>query len=112
MNSLHQPGHKPVIARLTCLWLWLAVFGCLPVNAQITFTASEMLSIIGEYSLEYISTDTDPSKMIGPTGGPQVWDFSYAPQPGDYVRRLDIVLPTDGGHQATFPSATYAERYT
>ena len=100
------------MARLTCYWFWLAIFGCLPVNAQITFTASEMLTVIGEYSLEYISANTDPSTMIGPTGGPQVWDFSQAPQPQDYVRRLDIVPPTDGSHQASFPNATYAERYT
>jgi hypothetical protein len=111
MNILRQLAHKPVIALLPCLWLWVAVFGCLPANAQITFTASEMFAVIGEYSQEYISTNTNPSTMIGPTGGPQVWDFSQAP-PQDYVRRLDIVLPTDGGHQASFPNATYAERYT
>jgi len=111
MNILYQPAQKPVVARLTFFWLCLAVFGCLPVNAQITFTASDMLTVIGESSQAYISTNTNPSTNIGPTGGPQTWDFSQAPQE-DYVRRLDIVPPTDGGHQANFTNATYAERYT
>jgi hypothetical protein len=81
------------------------------VNAQITFSASEMLTIIGDYSQEYITTNTNPSGIIGPTGGPQVWNFSSVPA-ADYVRRLDIVPPTDAGYQASFPNATYAERYT
>ena len=111
MNTFQRAAHKSVIDRRAFCWIWIAVFTYLPLHAQITFTASEMLTIIGNYSQEYISTNTNPSAMIGPSGGPQVWDFSQT-LPGDYVRRLDIVPPTDGGYQASFPSASYAERFT
>ena len=97
---------------MACYCLCLTCLGSLPARAQITFTASELPAVAGDYVDEYVSANTDPSAMIGTTGGPQIWDFSQAPQSADIVRRMAIVLTTDGGQQASFPKASYAEYYT
>jgi len=85
---------------------------CLPARAQITFTVSELPAAAGDYIQEYVTASSNPSSLIGPTGGPQTWDFSYAEQSGDIVRQMKIVPPAYDGQQATFPNAGYAEYYT
>ena len=112
MNVSILSTYPLVIVRITCCGLCLSCLGGLSAQAQITFTANKLPAVVGDYADEYVSTDTDPSAIIGPTGGPQAWDFSYALQSGDIIRRMDIVSPTNGGYQASFPQATYAERYT
>ena len=112
MNVSILSAYPLVIVRITCCGLCLSCLGGLSAQAQITFTANKLPAVVGDYADEYVSTDTDPSAIIGPTGGPQAWDFSYALQSGDIIRRMDIVSPTNGGYQASFPQATYAERYT
>src|ERR1017187_1427571 len=112
MNVSILSTYPLVIVRITCCGLCLSCLGGLSAQAQITFTANKLPAVVGDYADEYVSTDTDPSAKIGPTGGPQAWDFSYALQSGDIIRRMDIVSPTNGGYQASFPQATYAERYT
>ena len=112
MNVSLLPADPLVIVRITGYGLCLCCLVGLSAQAQITFTASELPAVVGDYADEYVSIDTDPSAKIGPTGGPQAWDFSYALQSGDIIRRMDIVSPTNGGYQASFPQATYAERYT
>jgi hypothetical protein len=89
-----------------------AMLLCLPLQAQITFWSSNLLTQAGQYSRAYICTNANPSTLIGPPGGPQRWDFSQPQQAGETIRRMDIVPPTDGGHGSYFPAATYAERYT
>ena len=81
-------------------------------HSQILFTAADLPSQPGQYSRAYISTNVDVSALIGAPGGPRRWDFSQPQQPGETIRRLDITAPNDGGHGSSFPTATYAERYT
>jgi len=110
-NTSHQYICPRVYARVAWLCLCLTLLGALSTQAQITFTAAQLPTAIGNYIEEYVSTNANPSTIIGPTGGPQVWDFSQAQQPEEIVRRVDIVPPADGGQQASFPNAAYAERY-
>lgn len=112
MNIIYLPIRLPVGVRLAWLYLCLTFPSYLSAQAQITLMASQLPTAIGDYTEEYVSTNTNPATMIGSTGGPQVWDFSQAQQPDEIVRRVDVVLPTDGGHQSSFPTAAYAERYT
>jgi hypothetical protein len=72
---------------------------------------SSLPSLVGEYNLSYVRTDTDVSALIGKPGS-NYWDFSRAPSAADSVQRMDIVPITDGGNDASFPNATYAQRYT
>jgi len=99
-------------ALAACLGLCSAVFCGPAADAQPIFSASQLPSIIGSFSRAYINTNTDPSTLIGPTGGPQQWIFSQPPDPVDTVRRLDIVSPTNGGNQSSFPNASFCELYT
>ena len=94
------------------LGLVLAGLFSLSGHAQLIFTAADLPSQPGQYSRAYISTSVDVSGLVGSPGGPQRWDFSQPQQPGETVRRMDVTAPSDGGHGSSFPSATYAERYT
>lgn len=94
-------------------WLiFTLLLSCASAGAQFTFRASDLPSQVGQYSRAYISTNVDASGLVGSTGGPQRWDFSHKLQPNEPVRRMDVVAPTDGGHNSDFPNAAYAERYT
>ena len=90
----------------------LVALCCFGGNAQITFYATNLPGQVGQFSRTYISTGTDASNLIGQPGGPRLWDFSQPQQPGETSRRMDVVPPTDGGHGSSFPSASFAERYT
>lgn len=112
MNNIQIFHRRFQPAKAVCFFLFVAAVAVLPAVAQINFTSSELPGSPGDYYLEYVTSNADPSALIGSTGGPQQWDFSYPEEQGDIVRRLDIVPPTDGGQQSSFPDATYAERYT
>src|ERR1035441_8093870 len=90
--------------------LYLVAFAT-RAKAQVVVPMSSLPSLVGEYNLSYVRTDTDVSALIGKPGS-NYWDFSRAPSAADSVQRMDIVPITDGGNDASFPNATYAQRYT
>jgi hypothetical protein len=105
MNNVYR---KPAILHLARACISVLLLSCAGGKAQITFNASDMLNLIGGNVQEYIIINANPSGIIGPTGGPQVWNFS---ERGNYTRNVTIVSPTDGNHQASFPDASYAEYF-
>ena len=112
MNKYLLPVGPRGVARTARLGLCLTLLGHLPASSQTAFTVSDLPSVAGEFTMAYVTSNANPSLLIGNAGASQVWDFSQAAQPGDIVRRMDIVPPNDGGNQANFPGAAYAERYT
>ena len=99
------------VRRILCQLCLAAMAGAV-AQAQPTFRASQLPAAVGDYCLEYVTANSDPSGLIGPTGGPRVWDFSYAAQSSDFVRDVSVVSPADGGYQASFPHAAYALYYS
>lgn len=93
-------------------FLLLMAVCCCCARAQIAFSVSALQSQLGDNSSAYISHDVALSNLVGQAGGPQRWDFSQAPAPGESIHRIDIVATDDGGHGASFSSAAYAERET
>ncbi len=79
-------------------------------HGQITFSVATLPHEIGDYNRAYLATNVDVSGPLGNPGGPQRWDFSQPQASGEVIQRTDVVPPTDGGNQAPFPQATYAER--
>jgi hypothetical protein len=93
--------------------LFVLVSGPRTVHAQVVFAIDHLPSRVGDYRRAYLSTnETDVSGLLGAPGGPRRWDFARARQTGEVVRRMDVVATSDGGHQASFPGAAYAERAT
>ena len=80
-------------------------------GAQITVPIASLPSVIGEYNLSYVRTNSDVVPLIGQTGS-NYWDFSQTQSSSDSVQRMDVVPITDGGNGASFPNATYAQRFT
>lgn len=82
-------------------------------SSQTVFTLADLPSSVGDFCRAYVSTnELDVSGLIGTKGGPQRWDFSAQPGADEEVRRIDVVSPQDGGHEAGFGEAGYAERTT
>jgi hypothetical protein len=97
------------------LGLCLAVFFAaelVQTNAQTNFPITALPTDIGSWQRAYVGTDVDVSTRLGQPGGPQRWDFSYAPGATDALQRRETVAVSDGGHGASYPNATYAERLT
>ncbi len=77
--------------------------------AQVTITADDMFTVIGQFYRSYSSSaPVDVTGLAGPAGGEQHWDFRNGPT--DLVLICDIVDPQDGGHGGDFPSAEWSER--
>lgn len=87
---------------------------CCTLLAQIQFQTTDLPDRIGEdFWRAYVNVaDQDIRPLLGTTGGPQTWDFSYAPTAQERVDRMEVVAPADGGQGGTFALATYAERVT
>ena len=102
--------------RLRCSGLVLCLVTALaPIvaTAQVVFSAGDLPQQPGAHYRAYQNVaDADVSSRIGPTGGPHRWDFSEPRAPSETVVRMDVVLPTDGGQDASFAGAAYAERTT
>jgi hypothetical protein len=81
------------------------------VGAQTTVPMASLPSVVGEYNLSFVRTNSDVAPLIGQSGS-NYWDFSQAQSASDSVQRMDIVPITDGGNSASFPNAAYARRYT
>jgi hypothetical protein len=90
--------------------LYLVVFAT-RANAQVVVPMSSLPSLVGEYNLSYVRTDTDVSALIGKSGS-NYWNFSQPQASGDSIQRLDIVSVADGGDGGSFTNATYAEQFT
>jgi hypothetical protein len=102
MNLLKYPINAGTfLGILSTAWL---------AQAQVTITSEDMFNQIGQYYLAYASKGdvVIGSKVLGTTGGSQLWDFTTGPKDDTY--RFDYVAPTDGGHGADFPKAKVAER--
>jgi hypothetical protein len=101
---INSPGDKMKTAISVFSTFALALSAC----AQITIHSNDMFTEIGQYSRSYGSNGGwDTAGVMGPEGGPQVWDFSTGPQ--DNIARVDIVASSDGGHGSSFPNADWAE---
>ena len=88
---------------------------CLAAQGQIVFTSADLPSQVGDYYRAYAVAGTniiDVTGWAGQPGGPHRWDFSAPPATNEEVWRMDVAPPTDGGHEASFPDATYIERTT
>jgi hypothetical protein len=85
---------------------------CLSVPAQTVFHSSSLPGHIGDYSRAYLSTNVNISALIAPGTNAQRWDISQLQQPDELIQRTDIVAADDGGNQASFPGAVFAERDT
>jgi hypothetical protein len=79
------------------------------VSAQVTITADDMFTVIGQYYRAYSSSaPVDVTGIAGPAGGDQLWNFRDGPT--DMILAGDIVDPQDGGHGDDFPAAEWCER--
>lgn len=80
-------------------------------QAPIAINASDMFNQVGQYYRGHANVgDVDVGGRLGTLGGPQAWDFTTGPE--DRIFRFDYVAPTEGGLEATFPAAAFAERKT
>jgi hypothetical protein len=78
-------------------------------QAQVTITADDMFTVIGQYYRSYSSSaPVDVTGIAGPAGGNQIWDFRDGPT--DLILVGDIVDPQDGGQGGDFPAAEWSER--
>jgi hypothetical protein len=109
MKNNHNHTYLPFLKLV--MGLVLLTGSITTVRAQITFYDMNLVSQIGSVLEEDITTNSNPSALIGSTGGPQIWDFSQTPV-SDYVRQISIISPTNGGYQSNFPQASYAEQYS
>lgn len=101
----------PTVMKLPGFLFFL--FLCCPgVEAQITFFTADWPATNGSYYRAYVSSDVSAPFLGVPTNTSQRWDFSSPRQPNEFVRTMDIVPTTDGGHDIDFPGASYAERFT
>ena len=82
------------------------------LHAQPLFHSSNLPGRTGDYCRAYFSTNVNVASLIAPATGAQRWDISQSQQPGELIRRTDIVGPDDGGNGASFPNAAFAERDT
>ncbi len=95
---------------LHCILL-LLLFSGVRGDGQITFLSTDWLTTTGSYYRAYVSSDVSAPFVGTATNTPQRWDFSQPKQDGEFLRRMDIVPISDGGHGDRFPNATYAERF-
>src|ERR1039458_10076542 len=99
-----------MVLKCSVALVCLTAFG-MPVGAQTSISIDSLPNVIGEYNVSYVRTNSDVASLIGQAGS-NYWNFSQAQSSSDSVQRLDIVPITDGGTGTSFPSATYAQRYT
>jgi hypothetical protein len=77
--------------------------------SQVTITTEDLQCEIGQYYKMYnIPSPQGVIGMTGIQGGPYVFDFSSGSTAAEFT--IDYVDPSDGGHNADFPSATIAEK--
>lgn len=99
--------------NLRDLSLIMMIFAELHCSAQIEFSIADLPAEVGDYRRAYASTGAvSVAGRLGRPGGQERWDFSEAQRANEFVRRKDIVQPTDGEHGTNFPNSTYAERIT
>jgi hypothetical protein len=111
LNDSFPPSGQLLRTGLCCLVA--TVLSSAAGRAQVVFSADDLPSDPGAYYRAYRNVaEVDVSTRIGPAGGPHRWDFSEPKAAGETVLRMDVVLPSDGGHGASFPAAAYAERLT
>lgn len=80
-------------------------------QAPITIRSQDMFNEVGQSYKVYANVgQTDVTGLLGPTGGPQTWDFSSGPE--DKTYSFEYVDPATTGVGADFPSATFAEKKT
>jgi len=88
----------------------LAMLTC-AAEAQVSLSASNVYSVVGEYSRSYFRSNFNLSPLIGHPGS-NYWDFSQPQTANDTVSRMDVVPVSDGGHGTDFSGATFAWRYS
>jgi hypothetical protein len=79
-------------------------------RAQVSLSASDVYSVMGEYSLSYFRSNIDLTPIIGQPGS-NTWDFSQPQAANDVVARMDVVPISDSGDETDFAGATFAWRY-
>ena len=110
------PGRRygiltPTLLKLLLLATATACCG-LSAPAQISFRLADLPTDIGDYYRAYANGLEVPGTGMAAPGGPRRWDTSDPRFEDETIRRTDVVPATDGGHGASFPQATYAERFT
>jgi hypothetical protein len=101
----------PLQAKLVLTFCGVVLLCLCRGNAQVVINCTSLPSAVGEYNLSYSSTNIDASALIGHSGS-NFWDFSQPQSPVESILRTDLVPITDGGNEASFPDAAYAQRYT
>lgn len=80
----------------------------LVLAAQVTITEQDMFQP-GQYWEGYGNSGSISSAgLIGPTGGPQLWEFSTGPE--DRIYRHEYWAADSMDHAASFPLASFGER--
>ena len=90
--------------------LFLAMLFC-HSQAQITITANEFPSAIGEKFLQYMVEDTTDSRIpvnLGSAGPGQSWRFDPAQYPNGGVLKTEVVDPAATPFADSFPAADFA----
>lgn len=91
--------------------LFVLFSASITLNAQVVIEPSDMFTEIGQYSLNYRSSDSLLTENLqGSAGGPYVWDFQNGPT--DHTELLEIVPSDVANHGDLFPGSTWAERQT
>ena len=96
----HRPGTRDCY-RIALLAASVVVG--LGAQAQVTISSSDMFNQAGQYYRAYSNSGTNTitvSGILGPTGGPQAWDFSTGPQ--DVIYRFNYIPASQGTNGADY----------
>lgn len=90
----------------------LILLGVGLLQAQISITSTDLLSLIGHSQIS--ETDTSQqgvSLIVGSAGANQIWDFS-ALKLQSTTSQTDFLSPGDTPYAANFPSANFVQKFT
>ncbi|MFN0128274.1 MAG: hypothetical protein ACKV19_16495 [Verrucomicrobiales bacterium] len=106
---LHSPWRANTLATALALGA-----GVVPAaaTAQVSLTSAIFPFEIGHERAyaTHANATADVAGLVGPEGGPQVWDFTSGP--ADNVYRYSNFAPADSPSPGGFPSAQIAEKLT